>query len=526
MKDLTIMKAQIPTPSPPLDAAEGGARSAVSRREFLGSTAVAGAAVALGGISRQVFAALPANELLSKSASQIAQMIRDKQVTAVEVVKACYARIDEVNPKINAVVATCRERALVEAQLADEALAAGKSLGPLHGVPFTIKDSFDTEGVVSTGGTLGRVGYVPGKDATVVARVRKAGAILLGKTNTPEFTLGGGARGTYNLIYGQTHNAYDPAYTPAGSSGGAGAIVAAGGSYFDIGSDYGGSIRLPANVEGLAGIKPTYGRSPRTGHIVGYGGPFDNFQETGPLTRSVDDLYLILSIICGPDNWDAAMAPVPLGDPKKVDLKTLRVAWYTNTGTVEASSEMKSMVKQCVGYFSSLGCKVKADAPPKLKELSDVRQEYEGADDRDHIRRLMAKHRTVQASPGLRTDGKLLPSADFTRLLEEMDAIKSEQLAWFENYDLIICPVMAKSPEKIPVEFTRTPAAAAALGSFCGEYNTTGWPAGVVRAGTSKDSPGLPLDIHVIAQPWRDDVVLAALGLIEGKTGGWKMPPI
>ena len=236
--------------------------------------------------------------------------------------------------------------------------AAGKVLGPLHGVPFTIKDSFDTEGVLSTGGTLGRKGYIPGKDATVVARVRKAGGILLGKTNTPEFTLGGGARGTYNLIFGQTHNAYNPGYTPSGSSGGAGAIVAAAGSYFDIGSDYGGSIRLPAYVEGLAGIKPTYGRSPRTGHIVGYGGPFDNFQETGPLARSVADLYLILSIICGPDQWDAAMAPVPLGDPQKVELKNLRVAWYTNTGTVEATPEMQAMVKQCVGYFSALGCKV------------------------------------------------------------------------------------------------------------------------------------------------------------------------
>ena len=525
MKAPVQMSSQ-PVNGQPMKGVEAGVRSAVSRREFLGTTAVAGAAAILGGIDRRVFAAVPVSELLSKNAGQVAQMIRDKQVTAVEVVQACYARIDEVNPKLNAVVAVCRERALAEAQLADEALAAGKVLGPLHGVPFTIKDSFDTEGVVSTGGTLGRVGYVPGRDATVVARVRNAGGILLGKTHTPGFTLGGGARGTYNLVYGQTHNAYDTVYTPLGSSGGAGAIVAAGGSYFDIGSDYGGSIRLPAHVEGLAGIKPTYGRSPRTGHIVGYGGPFDNFQETGPLTRSVDDLYLILSIICGPDNWDAAMAPVPLGDPKRVDLKKLRVAWYTNTGTVEASSEMKAMVKQCVGYFSSLGCTVKADAPPKLKELGDVRQEFEGADDRDHIRRLLEKHHTVQASPGLRTDGKLLPSADFTRLCEEMDAIKSEQLAWFENYDLIICPVMAKSPEKIPVEFARTPAAAAALGSFCGEYNTTGWPAGVVRAATSKDSPGLPLDIHVIAQPWRDDVVLAALGYIESKTGGWKMPSI
>jgi amidase len=257
----------------------------VSRREFLG-TAVG--AAALAGLGSQALAAPFSGDLVWKTAGQIAQMIRDKQTTSVEVVKACYARIEEVNPKINAVVAICRERALAEAQLADEALAAGRILGPLHGVPFTVKDSFDTEGVVSTGGTLGRKGYVPGRHATVVARVRKAGAILLGKTNTPEFTLGGGARETYNLLFGQTYNPYNTAYLCSGSSGGAGA---------------------------------------------GYGG-------------------------------------------------------------------------------------------------------------------------------------------------------------------------------------------------MTSEYNTTGWPAGVVRAGTSKDEPGLPLGIMAVAQPWRDDVVLAALSFIEGKTGGWQKPPI
>jgi len=187
---------------------------------------------------------------------------------------------------------------------------------------------------------------------------------------------------------------------------------------------------------------------------------------------------------------------------------------------------MQALVKQSVGYFSALGCKVTAAAPPKLKELAEVRQQFEGADDRDHIRRLLKKHGTVQASPGLRTDGKLLPSADFTRLCEEMDAIKSEQLTWFENYDLILCPVMAKPPEKIPAEFTRPPDSPAARGSFCAEYNTTGWPAGVVRAGTSTVEAGLPLGIQAIARPWRDDVVLAALAHIERKTGGWKMPPV
>jgi amidase len=494
----------------------------LSRRRFLGTTAAAGAALAVARFDAKVHAAA-AEEYVSLSAREVARLIREKQVSAMDVVKACYARIDQVNPKLNAVVAFCRERALAEAQEADALLAAGKVTGPLHGVPFTVKDSFDTAGVVSTGGTLGRKSYVPGRDATLVARARAAGAILLGKTNTPEFTLGGGARGTYNLVYGQTFNPYNTAYSPAGSSGGAGAIVAAYGSYFDIGSDYGGSIRGPANVNGIAGIKPTLGRTPRTGHIVGYGGPFDSFQETGPLARRVEDLALLLPILSGPDNSDAMMAPVPLGDPAKVDVKALRVAFYTSNGMVDPSAEIQAIVKQCAGYFTRLGCKVKEDRPPKLAELAEVRRRFNEADDGDHLRRLLKLHGTLQASPGLRLEGSPLPSAEFTRACEEMDAIKSEQLSWFEQYDLIVCPANAKPPERLPPEFVRVPNIKE---SYTSEYNTTGWPAGIVRAGTSTAEPGMPLGIQVVAQPWRDDVVLAALGYIEKQTGGWQRPPI
>ncbi|MDP3293944.1 MAG: amidase [Nevskia sp.] len=499
----------------------------LSRRRFIAGTAATGAALAFAPMSRGAQAAGAGDALTSKSVTEIAQMIASKQVTSVDVVKACYARIDAVNPKLNAVVATCRERALAEAAAADTLLASGKSLGPLHGVPFTIKDSFDTAGVVSTGGTLGRKDFVPGKDATVVARVRAAGGILLGKTNTPEFTLGGSARGTYNLIHGQTYNPYNQAYTPSGSSGGAGAIVAAGGAYFDIGSDYGGSIRGPAFVNGIAGIKPTLGRVPRTGHIVGYGGAYDFFQETGPLARRVEDLTLLMSLLNGPDFSDATMAPVPIGDPAKVNLKSLRVAWYTGNGTIDASSETQALVKQCVAYFTALGCTIKQDQPPKMRQLWEIRQKYEGADDRAHIRALLKKHGTTQASPGLRLDGEELPSADFTRLLEEMDAIKSEQLAWVEGYDLIICPAANQAPQKIPAEFVRPPnSPAMSGGGYTSQYNTNGWPAGVVRAGTSKDEPGMPLGIQIVGQPWRDDVVLAAMAHVEKQTGGWQLPPI
>jgi amidase len=495
----------------------------LSRRRFIHTGVVAGAALGLTHYIPPVYAAA-SEDIIYKSAAEIAALIRNKQVSAVDVVKACLARIDQVNPKINAVVAFCRERALAEAEQADKSLAAGKLLGPLHGVPFTVKDSFDTAGVVSTGGTLGRKDFVPGKDATVVARARAAGAILLGKTNTPEFTLGGGARGTYNLIHGQTYNPYGDDYNPAGSSGGAGAIVAAAGAYFDIGSDYGGSIRGPANVNGIAGIKPTLGRLPRTGHIVDYGGPFDSFQETGPMARTVEDLMLLLPIMAGPDEWDAAMAPVPLADPKKVKLSGLRVAYYTNDGISTPTAEIQALTKKCVDYFAKLDCSIKEDKPPKIAELAEARRKFSGASGGDHMRRKLAKHGTLQASPGLNLTGNELPSSEFTYWCEVMDAIKSEQLSWVEQYDLVICPVNANPPRKVPHEYVRAPGSSG--GGYTSQYNTTGWPAGVVRAGTSTDEPGLPLGIQVVAQPWRDEVVLAAMAHIEKQTGGWQKTPI
>ena len=201
---------------------DGAATFELSRRRFIATSVGVSAGLAIVPFAANVSAASTTNDLLNKSTVEIAKLLSSGSVSAVEVVTAGYARIDAVNPKINAVVTTCRERALAEAAKADAALASGKSLGPLHGVPFTVKDSFDTEGVLSTGGTLGRKNFIPSKDATVVARARAAGAILLGKTNTPEFTLGGGGKGTVNLVFGLTKNPYNLNYQPSGSSGGAG----------------------------------------------------------------------------------------------------------------------------------------------------------------------------------------------------------------------------------------------------------------------------------------------------------------
>ena len=243
--------------------------------------------------------------LWSRSATWLATAIRERQVSSLEAVDACLARIEAVNPHINAVVrlaADARDRA----RAADATLARGDATGPLHGVPFTIKDSMDTAGVVTTAGTVGWRDRVPDRDATVVARLRAAGGILVGKTNTPEFTW---ANETDNDVYGRTSNPYDLDRSPGGSSGGSASIVAAGGSPFDVGSDSGNSIRQPAHLCGVAGIKPTSGRVPRTGHWPGPGGLFESFTQLGPIARRVEDLALVLPLIAGPDGEDPHVVP-------------------------------------------------------------------------------------------------------------------------------------------------------------------------------------------------------------------------
>ena len=221
--------------------------------------------------------------VIFSSATTIARLIKSKEVSALEILEAHIARIEQVNPKINAVVSTVYDRARTEALSADKALQENDVVSPLHGVPITIKDSLDTEGVVTTGGTMGRRKFIPQYDSTVVRRLRSAGAILIGKTNTPELTLAGE---TENLIYGRTNNPYDLARSPGGSSGGAAAIVATGGSPLDMGSDTGGSIRLPSHFCGIVGLKPNSGRVPRTGHIVPFGlGALDSLTQNGPMAR-------------------------------------------------------------------------------------------------------------------------------------------------------------------------------------------------------------------------------------------------
>src|SRR5712691_6766570 len=384
------------------------------------------------------------DELIYASATAMAQAIRDKRVSATEVVEAHLQRIEAVNPALNAVVQVAGARARLEALAADQALARGEVRGPLHGVPMTIKDSLDTAGVISTGGTKGRATLAPGQDATVVARLRAAGAILLGKTNTPELTLSGE---TDNLVYGRTNNPYDLARTPGGSSGGAGAIIATGGSPLDIGSDTGGSIRLPAHFCGIAGIKPTSGRVPRTGHIVPFAmGAVDALTQLGPLARYVADLSLILPIIAGVDWRDPAIVPMPLGDLKAVSLTGLRVAMHTDNGIMASTPETAAAVRAAAAALVDAGARVEEDRPAMLERTADLANNLSGGDGRAWVRRLLQRAGTTEIHPLLRQrfdEAKAFEVAEFTAVLEEVDRFRSGMLTFMEQYDVILCPTCA-----------------------------------------------------------------------------------
>ena len=462
------------------------------------------------------------SEIIFRSAKSIAEGIRAREFSAVEVVEAHLARIDEVNGELNAVVQSASERARDEARRADEALARGRNLGPLHGVPITLKDSIDTEGVVTTGGTLGRAGFVPERDATVAARLRAAGAIVLGKTNTPELTLAGE---TANLVYGRTNNPYDTSRMPGGSSGGAGAIVAAGGSPLDIGSDTGGSIRLPSHFCGIAGIKPNSGRVPRTGHIVPYGmGAVDSLTQLGPMARYVEDLALTLPIIAGPDWRDPAIVPMPLGNPADVAIGSLRVAMHTDNGLQTPTSETADVVLAAADALRDAGAEVVEATPAALAQLPEFSNPISGADGRAWTKRLLQKAGTTESHPWLQRrldEAEILPSDEFSALLEKADAYHSDMLGFIEDYDAILCPTAAFPATEHEGSFDES----RRMGfTYTGAYNVTGWPGAVVRGGTSPE--GLPIGVQVVARPWREDVALALAAALESALGGWERPPM
>ena len=421
-------------------------------------------------------------DVIGAPAVWLARAIRAKKVSSLEVVRAHLEHIHTVNPRLNAVVFATAESALKQARSADRRNTRKNQVGPLHGVPFTAKDIFDTAGLPTTAGLRMLRSNIPDHDATVVARMREAGAILIGKTNCPP---GGTGGDSWNALHGGTRNPYDINRSPGASSSGEAAIIAAGGSPLGIGSDSGGSIRMPAHYCGVAALKPTSGLVPSTGGYGLVGGLTDPRSQVGPMARFVSDLIVALPIMAGPDGVDSGVVPVPVAK-RTAKLKDLRVAWYADDGIAKPTNAVAAAVRAASRALAEAGCIVSEERPPGLVEAHQVTLGYWGDRRMSH-----------------------------ERLYKRWDGFRTTMLQFMSRFDIIVTAV---APDVAPLYRAKT--VPARDFSYTSPFSLSGNPCVVVRAGSSPE--GLPIGVQVVARNWHDDVALRAARRIEQSLGGWR----
>lgn len=458
------------------------------------------------------------DELLDQPVRNLAEAIRDGQITSKEMVRAFLDRIEKANPRINALVYSTADAALKHARNADVELNKGNLMGPLHGVPFTIKDSLDTKDAITTWGTKGRADFRPGADASCVARLRDAGGILLGKTNTPEFTL---FFETDNLVYGRTCNPYDVTRTTGGSSGGAAALLACNATPFDIGTDTGGSIRLPAHFSGVCGIKPTTGRVPCTGNALPTSGLLAPLTQVGPMGRFVDDLAYLLPIISGPDLMDHATVACELKDYREVDLKSLKIGFHSDNGIKTPSAEITDNLNQVIDLFRDHGWNPQEVRPTGIEMANFITTRLFAADGGLMVENLLDDSRTEEVTAYIQNylaaqQASSIDNRDFAQLISLWHNYQSSMLEYFISHDVLICPVNAD----VAVPHNTTDDLSGY--TYTSAFNLTGWPGAVVRTGTSPT--GLPIGTQIISSPFREDIALAVAHWLEHHSGEFPGP--
>jgi Asp-tRNA(Asn)/Glu-tRNA(Gln) amidotransferase A subunit family amidase len=468
-------------------------------------------------------------ELSFLPAVSIAEQIRQKKVSAVEVVEVHLARVERLNPKLNAFVQVDAEAALRHAHEAELAVMRGDELGPLHGVPVSIKSSVEVAGFRCETGTRLRVGIEATRDAVLVERLRRAGAIVLGTTNCPELLM---AWETDNLLYGRTNNPWDLSRTPGGSSGGEAAAIASGCSAGGVGSDGGGSIRVPAHFSGICGLKPTPGRVPASGHFPVSVGPFALLGVVGPMSRTIEDLKVLFAVMQGPDDGDASAAPVPLRWPTAVEIKKHRVGYFEDDGRTPVTPETRAAVRKAADGLRSAGFDVQPFRPEGLETARQLWWKFFGGAG-SMLLGPMCRGHEAELSPILKEfNSRVARDASHTAdsLLDtwiQRDVVRMQVLEQMRDIPVLLCPVASipafRHGERTwNIEGKKVDYLDA--WSYCEWFNLLGMPGAVVPVGRSAE--GLPIGVQVVAKPWQEELALSVAGEVERTCGGFEPPPL
>jgi Asp-tRNA(Asn)/Glu-tRNA(Gln) amidotransferase A subunit family amidase len=456
--------------------------------------------------------------LLFLPAVAMAEQIRNKKISPVELVDAHLAQIEKLNPRLNAYVQVDPEGARRAAQGAEIAVMREDTLGPLHGVPISIKSSLEVAGMRCEAGTRLRAGVVATRNAPLVTRLKNAGAIVLGMTNTPEFLM---AWETDNLLYGRTNSPLDPERTPGGSSGGEAAAIAAGMSAGGVGSDGGGSIRIPAHFSGICGLKPTPGRIPAAGHFPVSAGPFALLGVVGPMARTVADLKVLFEVMQGPDIGDTCAAPVPLRWPSDEEAKRLRVGYFEDDGRTPVTPETRAAVRTAAEALRSAGFQVDRFQPEGLEEARRLWHRFfvvAGG----MLLRPMFKENDTDLSPILKQFlewSAAGPPHTARTLLDawiQRDLLRARFFAQMQKYPILLCPAAAipafrHGERSWQVEGKTVPYLDA--WSYSEFFSLLGNPAAVVPVGRSP--AGMPIGVQIVGRPWDEEQVLAVAAALE-----------
>ncbi|MGI6548794.1 MAG: amidase [Syntrophomonadales bacterium] len=453
-------------------------------------------------------------ELAYVSATELARLIRNKEVSPVEIVNQLLARIEAINPQINAFCTVAAEQARAEAQKAEEKVMGGEEMGPLHGVPIAIKDLTSTAGIRTTHGSLVFKDNVPEEDAIIVKRIKKAGAIILGKTNTPEF----GHKGTTdNLLFGTTKNPWNLDMTSGGSSGGSAAAVASGLVPFAEGSDGGGSIRIPSCFCGVFGFKPTYGRIPFDGYPQNMFWSQAPFLHYGPISRTVEDAALLFSVMAGYHPQDPYSLPDTGEDylqEMRADIKDLRVAYSPDLGFYQVDERVRQIIEKAVKQLESLG--VQVDQIPvdlgSKKAFEEAFNTMWYAQIASAYADLLPEKREqfCRAIVFMLETGQALNALDYkkTELVRTDLWYRLQRI--FENYDLLVCPTLAvpafSHQIRGPKEINGVKVSPFTDWMLTNAFNMTGHPAASLPVGFTDDN--LPVGMQIIGRRLEDRVVL------------------